>query len=99
MVGPGAGRVRPDAAAGGLFVAGRYGTMRFNRIAASGINYDGVQTNTVTRWDHAAHRLQLGTGYRLARNLEIRGEYAWNWNASSADGTGDLFSVQLWWQY
>ena len=81
----------------GFYVAGRLGAVLFNSIDASGLSYVG-SSYTNEQWDYNAYRLQAAAGYRIARNLGARAEYAINWTAAPT-GSADLLSIQLWWQY
>jgi hypothetical protein len=81
------------------YVAGRYSGMEFNRFPYQGIQYDGTFVQGEDRWDYPVRRLQLGAGWRLLANAELRGEYAWNRSTGPVDPMGDLLSLQLWWAF
>ncbi len=71
----------------GLWTAARYGRIDFAEFADT------------AEWDYDVQRIQIGAGYRLARNAEIRGEWAHTMTSSPVDPEDDLFSVQLWWEF
>lgn len=73
----------------GLFAAARYGELRFNELSAASRTED---------WDHDTRRFQLGGGYRLLRNSELRAEYLIN-RTSGDDPRDNLFSLQWWWAF
>lgn len=85
----------------GLTVAARYGAIHFLDVAGSGSGtaYPENGAGYGAGWDYDVSRLQIGAGYRLARNAGIRGEYAFNGSAARDDLRDDLFSVQLWWEF
>lgn len=78
----------------GLFVAARYGEIRFNRMGEG-----TTATRAGERWDTNVRRFQLGGGYRLVHNAEIRAEYLVNRSAGTADPRDNLLSLQLWWGF
>ncbi len=91
------GRIRPAA---GLFLAARWGGIRFNELGDDGPGYDPeAGTPAPGPWDDDFDRIQLAGGYRLAPNVEARAEYALNRTAGPLDPDDDLFSVQLWWAF
>ncbi|MBI4408998.1 MAG: adenylate/guanylate cyclase domain-containing protein [Gemmatimonadetes bacterium] len=75
----------------GLYTAARYSAIHFNELTRS----DGRREP----WDYDIRRWQLGAGYRLARNLGVRAEYAWNRALGPVDPRDDLASVQAWWLF
>jgi class 3 adenylate cyclase len=77
--------------AGGLFGAVRFGAIHFGDVTGSG--------GTAEPWDHDIQRIQVGAGYRLARNLEIRGEYLMNRSSDAPLLETELGSIQLWWRF
>jgi class 3 adenylate cyclase len=77
--------------AGGLFGAVRVGAIHFGDMTGSG--------GTAEPWDYDIQRLQVGAGYRLARNLEIRGEYLVNRASDAPLLETELASIQLWWRF
>lgn len=87
----------------GVHVAARWGEMRFNELGsgnALGPTTDSGYRAADARWDYDARRLQLAGGYRVFRNVGLQAEYAFNrTDDPGGDAVGDLFSVQLWWQY
>jgi hypothetical protein len=83
----------------GWFIAARYGAIHFRPIALGGFGYDGPMVDGRAVWDYDATRLQLGTGYRLLRNVEARAEYAWNRSDAAGSPRADLLSLQLWWEF
>ncbi len=86
----------------GLFLAARFAEMRFNRIAsAEGVAYgrygDDIAGN---RWDFDTRRLQIGAGYRLLPNVELRAEYMLNHTTRpGGDPADNLAAIQWWWQF
>lgn len=79
------GQVRVAA---GLFVAARYNAIHFLDLPRS----SGIPD----RWDYDRRRWQIGAGYRLGRNTEIRGEYMFNTTVDHDDPRDDLLSLQWW---
>jgi hypothetical protein len=75
--------------AAGLFAAARYGAIHFNDLDAAGVREP---------WDHDVRRIQLGGGYRLLRNTELRLEYLIS-RTDGVDPRDDLFSLQWWWEF
>jgi hypothetical protein len=73
----------------GMFAAARYGGITYNEMG------DGA---SASKWDHDIRRLQIGAGYRLLRNVEIRAEQLFS-RTSGSDPRDDLFSIQLWWEF
>jgi hypothetical protein len=73
----------------GLFAAARFGEIRFNDVDA------GTASGP---WDYDIRRFQLGAGYRLLRNTEIRAEYLLS-RSDGDDPSDDLFSLQWWWEF
>lgn len=80
----------------GLTLAARYSAIHFGEVGGSGSGYG---TDYGARWDYDVSRLQIGAGYRLARNAGIRGEYAFNGSVTTGDLRDNLLSVQLWWEF
>jgi hypothetical protein len=70
----------------GFYAALRYGTIRFNEIRLS--------SGEKEAWDFDARRWQTALGYRIFRELEVRGEYMWNHTDGPQDPEDDLFSLQ-----
>jgi hypothetical protein len=70
----------------GLYGALRYGTIRYNEIRLS--------SGETEAWDFDVRRWQAALGYRVSRNLEVRGEYMWNHTDGLQDPRDDLFSLQ-----
>lgn len=70
----------------GWYVAARYGMLDFS-------SYQGEE------WDDDATRIQVASGFRLARNAGVVGE----WLVSGSDGDPapeeDLLSLRLWWSF
>lgn len=86
----------------GAFLAARFGQIYFGRIpAASGTGTSPYgYTINGNHWDYDISRLQLGGGYRLLPNVEIRGEYMFNYTRRPGEDPADnLASVQFWWQF
>jgi class 3 adenylate cyclase len=75
----------------GLFVAARYGGIRFNRIG------DGAGPDV--RWDYPADRVQVAAGYRLSRTTEVRAEYMLNATDAPPPASDDLLSVRWSWSF
>lgn len=75
----------------GLFVAGRYSGIRFNRIG------DGAGPDV--RWDYPVDRVQLAAGYRLSRTTEVRAEYMLNATDAPPAASDDLVSVRWSWSF
>jgi hypothetical protein len=73
----------------GVFVAARFNAIHFRDLPRS--------SGTVDRWDYDVRRWQLGSGYRLSRSTEIRGEYMINTTLGRDDPRDNLFSIQWWW--
>jgi class 3 adenylate cyclase len=74
----------------GLFLAARYGEIRYSRMG---------EDSLAVPWDLDQRRLQLGGGYRIVHNAEIRAEYLINDTAGAADPRDNLLSVQVWWAF
>lgn len=72
--------------AAGWFVAARANAITFRDLPRS----SGVRD----RWDYDMSRYQFGTGYRLGRASEIRGEYMINRMVGREDPRDDLLSLQ-----
>jgi hypothetical protein len=72
--------------AAGWFVAARANAITFRDLPRS----SGVRD----RWDYDMSRYQFGTGYRLGRASEIRGEYMINRTVGREDPRDDLLSLQ-----
>ena len=70
----------------GLYGALRFGTIRHNEIRRS----SGIKE----AWDFDTSRWQAALGYRLMRNLEVRGEAMWNRMDGPLDPRDNLFSLQ-----
>ncbi|BCS31677.1 hypothetical protein TBR22_A08800 [Luteitalea sp. TBR-22] len=77
--------------AAGWFVAARANAIVFRDLARS----SGVRD----RWDYDMSRYQFGTGYRLGRSSEIRGEYMINRTVGRDDPRDDLLSLQWSWTF
>ncbi|MBV9110329.1 MAG: HAMP domain-containing protein [Gemmatimonadetes bacterium] len=75
----------------GLFAAARYSGIRFNHIS------NGAGATEL--WDYPVDRVQLGAGYRLGRNTEVRAEYMINSTSAPPAGNDNLFSVRWSWQF
>jgi len=75
----------------GLFAAARFNAIHFRDLARS--------TGGVDRWDYNVRRWQVGSGYRLGRNTEIRGEYMINTTLGRVDPQDNLLSLQWWWTF
>jgi class 3 adenylate cyclase len=74
----------------GLFAAARYGSTSFESVPGSGDE----------GWDWDVRRIELAAGYRVARNLGIQAEVAFNRTPGAArDPSDDLAAIQLWWSY
>ncbi|HEY0024118.1 MAG TPA: adenylate/guanylate cyclase domain-containing protein [Longimicrobium sp.] len=73
-----------------LFVAGRYGAMRFNRIGAVGEQ---------VRWDYDVDRAELGAGLRLGRHTEVRAEYLRLRTGAPPAGDDDAFALRWAWVF
>lgn len=72
------------------FVAARIG----------GIGFSDVATSTDPEpWDHDVQRIQVGAGYRFARNAEIRAEYLTQSTDGPVDPDDDVIAFQLWWAF
>jgi adenylate cyclase len=74
----------------GAFAAARYGAIHYNELSSVG---GGAQP-----WDHDIARLQLGAGYRLVQNSELRAEYLIS-RTTGTDPRDNLLSVQWWWAF
>jgi predicted porin len=75
----------------GLFAAARYSGIRFNHID------DGAGNDVL--WDYPVDRVQLGAGYRLSRNTEVRAEYMLNSTDAPPHVSDDLVSVRWSWSF
>jgi len=75
----------------GVTLAARYGAIHFLEMEG----WDG----TTGRWDYDTERLQVGASWRLARNVGVRGEAAFNRTSAPRDPRDDLLSLQLWWEF
>ncbi|HEX2078719.1 MAG TPA: adenylate/guanylate cyclase domain-containing protein [Longimicrobium sp.] len=69
-----------------LFVAARYGAVRFGRVAVEG---------RPVPWDYDADRAEAGAGLRLGRNTELRAEYLILWTDAPPAG-GDRAAAVRW---
>lgn len=78
----------------GVFIAARYGEIRFNRMGEG-----TTAARAGERWDLNQRRLQLGGGYRLVHNAELRAEYLVNQTTGMADPRDNLLSLQFWWAF
>ncbi|MGH2600406.1 MAG: hypothetical protein ACRDJ9_13600, partial [Dehalococcoidia bacterium] len=78
----------------GVFIATRYSEIRFNRMGEG-----TTAARAGERWDLNQRRLQLGGGYRLVHNAELRAEYLVNQTTGTADPRDNLLSLQLWWAF
>ena len=74
----------------GLYGAARVGQIHFGDMTGSG----GSEA-----WDYDIRRFQFAAGYRLARNLELRGEFLMNRSPDESRLDTELTSVQLWWRF
>lgn len=84
----------------GLFFAGRRGEVRFDEIAVGPAPAGGYGSDVPrAARDHDPGGLQLGGGYRLARNAEVRVEWAHTRMGGALEPDDDLLSVQLWWEF
>ncbi|NIU35135.1 MAG: hypothetical protein GWM92_04545 [Gemmatimonadetes bacterium] len=84
----------------GLFLAGRWGEVRFDEIAVGPAPAGGYGSDAPrAAWDYDVGRLQLGAGYRLVRNAEVRVEWAHTRMDGPLEPDDDLLSVQLWWEF
>ena len=70
----------------GLYGAIRYGTIGYNKIRRA--------SGALEPWDYDARRWQTALGYRLLRNLELKGEYMWNHTDGPQQPRDNLFSLQ-----
>lgn len=75
----------------GVFGAARFGAMHFSQLTRS--------TGEKEAWDYPLQRLQVAAGYRLGRNLELRGEYLINRSSEAPQLDTGLASAQLWWRF
>jgi len=75
--------------------AGAYGAMRVGRMDFMTVE-DGSARG---EWDYDLTRIQVGAGYRLARNAGLRAEWMTNRSRGPLDPEDDLWSVQLWWEF
>lgn len=92
------GTLRPRP---GLEVSARYGAIHYGRLPTGG-GGDGPYGGSGPagpRWDHDFRRLQIAVGYRLGRNVGLKGEYALNRTSGPVDPSDDLLSAQLWWEF
>lgn len=70
----------------GFFGAIRYGTIAYNKIRRA--------SGALEPWDYDARRWQTALGYRLLRNLALKGEYMWNHTDGPQQPRDNLFSLQ-----
>lgn len=78
----------------GVFIAARYGEIRFNRMGEG-----TTAARAGERWDLNQRRLQLGGGYRLVHNAELRAEYLVNQTTGMVDPRDNLLSLQFSWDF
>jgi len=71
----------------GVWIAGRYNGLHFRPL------------DDREPWDHDVLRSQLGAGYRLARNAEVRFEWGHTSTSGPVDPADDLLSLQVWWAF
>ena len=86
----------------GLYVAARYGAIRFNELddLSGGTTGYGPSLGDLARWDYDTRRIQLAAGYRVFRNAGIVAEYMLNHTDTPlGDPADNLLSLQLWWSY
>jgi class 3 adenylate cyclase len=72
-----------------IFIAGRFGQIFFNELPHS--------SGILDKWDRDVRRVQIGAGYRIAQNAELRAESMWTHTGVATDGDGGLVSLQFWW--
>ena len=82
----------------GFALAARYGRIHFMELE-SGPGDPAYGSGDSARWDYGVSRLQLGAGYRVARNAGVRAEATLNGSASPQTLRDNLFSLQLWWEF
>lgn len=71
----------------GTFAAGRWGQLRFGDVTDS--------TGVSRPWDHDVDRLEIGAGYRMSRNVILKGVFQQNiMHTGSGDETASLFAAQ-----
>jgi class 3 adenylate cyclase len=75
----------------GAFATARAGEIRFSRLRGETVGRE--------EWDYPVRRLQLGAGYRLLRNVELRAEYLLARTSGPVDPHDDLLSLQGWWTF
>lgn len=78
----------------GLFVTARYGEIRYSRMGAG-----TPSARAGERWDLNQRRLQLGGGYRLFHDTEVRAEYLINHTSGPTDPRDNLLSAQISWAF
>lgn len=75
----------------GLYVAARYGAIRFSNVQNSASQY--------LPWDDDGTRIQIAAGYRLARNAGIQAEWLNSWSGAPVEPSEDMISARLWWLF
>ena len=75
----------------GLWVAGRVAGMDFNTLTDEG--------GSSREWDRDVLRWEVGAGYRIVRNLELRGQVGLTRSEGPVDPDDDLLSLQAWWAF
>lgn len=75
----------------GVWLAARYGAIAFGDLESS--------TGTPSQWDYDVSRVQLGAGYRIVRNAELKLEWLRDRRSGPFDRRADLLSAQIWWAY
>ncbi len=75
----------------GLYGAVRGGALHFGELAGD--------LRDREPWDYDVFRGQVAAGYRLARNLGIRGEYMRHFTDAPAEEDSELLSLELWWRF
>ena len=84
--------------AAGLAVAARYGRIHFMGLEP-GPGDPSYGSGLASRWDYDVSRLQIGAGYRLARNAGIRIEGTFNDTSGPHLVRNNLTALQLWWEF
>jgi hypothetical protein len=78
-------------------LAARVGAIHFLKM--SGGEGAGSGWDYGTPWDYNVRRLQLASGYRVARNAGIRAELMLNGTAAPLKPRDNLAALQLWWEF
>ena len=80
----------------GAWVALRWSRIDFKPLDPAPGLPEGEEART---WDFDASRIQAAAGYRIYRNLGVKGEFTWNDSDAPDEPDDNLISLQAWWAY